>query len=208
MADRDLRRAVFLDRDGTLCEEVGYLNHISRLHIFPFAVAAVRRLNDAGFPVIVVTNQSGVARGFFPESLIEEVHERIQHDLAVSGARIDGFYACPHRSADACDCRKPRTGLLERAAHDHRLQLRGSWVVGDRGVDVELAHNAGCRGVLVITGYGRGEQQWHLPDWPQQPEFVAEDLAAAVDRILHIEGTRGCEPSSACRSALSREGGR
>ena len=196
MADRNLRRAVFLDRDGTLCEEMGYLNHISRLRIFPFAATAVRRLNDAGFPVIVVTNQSGAARGIFPEVLIAEVHERLQHDLAVSGARIDGFYACPHRREDACNCRKPLAGLLKRAGHDHGLELRGSWVVGDRGADIELAHNIGGRGVLVLTGYGRGEQQWHLPKWSHQPEFVAADLAAAVAQILQREAAGEAPPST------------
>ncbi|HKO05822.1 MAG TPA: HAD family hydrolase [Candidatus Acidoferrales bacterium] len=189
MADRKTRRAVFLDRDGTLCEEVGYLNHITRLHIFPFVATAVRRLNDAGFPVIVVTNQSGAARGIFPESLIAEVHDRIRHDLAVSGARIDAFYACPHRSEDGCDCRKPRTGLLERAARDHALTLPGSWVVGDRRADVDLARNAGARSVLVLTGYGRGEFEWHAPGWPYPPDFVAEDLGAAVEKILAHESS-------------------
>ena len=186
--DSNLRRAVFLDRDGVLCEEMGYLNHISRLRIFPFAAAAVRRLNDAGFPVIVVTNQSGASRRIFPESLITEVHERLAHDLAVSGARIDAFYYCPHRREDGCTCRKPLTGLLEGAAREHALELRGSWVVGDRGADVELAHNVGGQGVLVLTGYGRGEQQWHLPKWPRQPSFIADDLAAAVTHILACEG--------------------
>jgi D-glycero-D-manno-heptose 1,7-bisphosphate phosphatase len=207
VADRNLRRAVFLDRDGTLCEEVGYLNHITRLRIFPFVASAVRRLNDAGFPVIVVTNQSGAARGFFPESLIAQVHERIQHDLAVSGARIDAFYACIHRSEDGCDCRKPRTGLLERAARDHSLTLPGSWVVGDRRADVDLARNAGARSVLVLTGYGRGEHEWHMPTWPYPADFVAEDLAVAVEKILQQE-TSANAAAAGGRTAFSSEGSR
>jgi D-glycero-D-manno-heptose 1,7-bisphosphate phosphatase len=189
--ERTLRRAVFLDRDGTLCEEMGYLNHISRLRIFPFAAAAVRRLNETGFPVIVVTNQSGVSRGIFPDSLLGEVHERIRQDFSAAGARIDAFYSCVHRTEDGCDCRKPRTGLLDRAAREHDLQLRGSWVVGDRWADVELAHNAGARSVLVLTGYGRGEYHWHGASWPRQPEFVVEDVAHAVDRILECEAPAG-----------------
>lgn len=208
MDDRPLRRAVFLDRDGTLCEEVGYLNHISRLHIYPFAAPAVRRLNDAGFPVIVVTNQSGAGRGFFPESLIAEVHERIRHDLAASGARIDAFYACPHRVEDACACRKPRTGMLERAAREHSLALLGSWVVGDRQADVDLAHNARSRSVFVLTGYGRGEYEWHSREWPHSPEFVVENLAAAVETILQRESADAAAATSAERSAMSPEGAR
>lgn len=207
MADRRLRRAVFLDRDGTLCEEMGYLNHITRLHIFPFAAAAVRRLNDAGFPVIVVTNQSGVARGIFPESLIAEVHDRIRHDLAVSGARIDAFYACTHRSEDGCDCRKPGTGLLERAAREHSLALSGSWVVGDRRADVDLARNAAARSVLVLTGYGRGEFEWHMPNWPYPPDFVAEDLSSAVEKILTLESAANAAAAGGS-SAISGEGSR
>jgi D-glycero-D-manno-heptose 1,7-bisphosphate phosphatase len=206
VADRNLRRAVFLDRDGTLCEEMGYLNHITRLRIFPFVTAAVRRLNDADFPVIVVTNQSGAARGIFPESLIAEVHERIRHDLAVSGARIDAFYFCTHRSEDGCDCRKPGTGLLERAARDHSLALPGSWVVGDRRADVDLARNAGARSVLVLTGYGRGEFEWHAPDWPYPPDFVAEDLAAAVEKILERESSANAAAAGSGRPAFSNGG--
>jgi len=196
VADQPLRRAVFLDRDGTLCEEVGYLNHISRLHIYPFVAQAIRRLNDAGFPVIVVTNQSGAGRGFFPESLIAEVHARIQHDLAVSGARIDAFYACPHRTEEGCDCRKPRTGMLERAAREHSLQLAGSWVVGDRQADVDLAHNARARSIFVLTGYGRGEYQWHSREWPHAPEFVADNLAAAVAIILQRDAADAASPAA------------
>ncbi len=127
------RRAVFLDRDGTLCEEMGYLNHISRLQIYPFAAAAVRRLNDAGWPVIVVTNQSGVARKIYPESLIAEVHARITADFAAQGARVDAFYYCPHQKSDRCACRKPMPGLIVRAAMDLGLEPQGSWMVGDGG---------------------------------------------------------------------------
>lgn len=208
MADGQLRRAVFLDRDGTICEEVGYLNHISRLHIFPFAPAAIRRLNDAGFPAIVVTNQSGAGRGFFPESLIAEVNDRIRHDLAVSGARIDAFYACPHRIEDGCDCRKPRTGMLERAAREHALTLGGSWVVGDRQADVDLAHNARCRSIFVLTGYGRGEYEWHSREWPNQPEFVAENLAGAVDKILECESADAASRHASARPAMTPGGAR
>lgn len=208
MADGQPRRAVFLDRDGTICEEVGYMNHISRLHIYPFAAAAIRRLNEAGFPVIVVTNQSGAGRGFFPESLIAEIHDRIRHDLEVAGARIDAFYACPHRAEDGCDCRKPRIGMLERAAREHSLALPGSWVVGDRQADVDLAHNVGARSVFVLTGYGRGEHEWHSGDWPHAPEFVVEDLAAAVDKILQCESAGAIAQTSGRQPTITSGGAR
>jgi D-glycero-D-manno-heptose 1,7-bisphosphate phosphatase len=208
VSDRQLRRAVFLDRDGTLCEEVGYLNHISRLHIYPFVAGAIRRLNDAGFPVIVVTNQSGAGRGYFPESLIDEVHDRIRHDLAVSGARIDAFYTCPHRTEDGCACRKPRIGMLERAAREQELLLPSSWVVGDRQADVDLAHNAGARSIFVLTGYGRGEHQWHSRDWPHPPQFIAENLAAAVDTILQHESSDAASRAAVDRAAMTPESAR
>jgi len=178
------RNAVFLDRDGTIAEEVGYLNHASRFRMFPFVAAAIRRLNEAGLPVIVVTNQSGVGRGYFPESLVHSVNELMKKDLAAAGARIDAVYYCPHTSADRCDCRKPKTSLLERAAREHLIELSRSFVVGDRYGDIELARNVRARGILVRTGYGEGELAWHSAKWPTQPDFVAEDLSKAADWIL------------------------
>ena len=179
-----LRPAVFLDRDGTICEEVGYLNHLSRLMIFPWAAAAIRRLNDAGLPVIVVTNQSGVSRGIFPESLVADTHRQMAQELGAARARLDALYYCTHRREDNCDCRKPLPGLLRRAAEEHGLDLARSFVVGDRYADVALAHAAGGRGVLVLSGYGRGEYELHRDEWTQQPDLVAENLQVAVDLIL------------------------
>jgi D-glycero-D-manno-heptose 1,7-bisphosphate phosphatase len=179
-----LRPAVFLDRDGTIDEEVGYLNHASRFRLFPFAAAAIRRLNEAGLPVIVVTNQSGVGRGYFPESLMHTVNELMTQQLREKGAAIDAIYYCPHTSAENCSCRKPRTGMLDHAALEHALDLQRSFVVGDRYGDIELARNAGARSVLVRTGYGEGELAWHAATWPMQPDFVAEDIMQAADWIL------------------------
>src|SRR5436309_3543269 len=179
-----LRPAVFLDRDGTIAEEVGYLNHASRFRMFPFVAAAIHRLNEAGLPVVVVSNQSGVGRGYFPESLVHSVNEMMKRELTAAGARIDAIYYCPHTSADHCDCRKPKTGLLERAAREHSLELGRSFVVGDRYGDIELALNVRARGILVRTGYGEGELAWHAAEWAAQPDFVAEDLSKAADWIL------------------------
>jgi D-glycero-D-manno-heptose 1,7-bisphosphate phosphatase len=174
---------VFLDRDGTISEEMGYANHLSRFLIFPYAAAAIRRLNDAGLPVIVVTNQSGAARGFFPESLIKEIHAKMEAELAAGGAHVDGVYYCPHIRDDNCDCRKPLPGMLERAAAEHNLELNGSVLVSDRYDDVAMAHSAGCQSILVLSGYGRGEYQWKRRTWPRQPDSVVENLKEAVDLI-------------------------
>lgn len=184
MTDPAPRRAVFLDRDGTLCEEMGYLNHLSRFHLFPFAAAAVRRMNEAGLPVVVLTNQSGVARGFFPEGLVHRVHEQLAAELAAGGARLDAIYFCPHRGEDACACRKPRPGMLERAAREHALALAGSFLISDRYADLEMGHAVGARTILVLTGYGRGELEWHRAEWLRQPDYVAEDLSVAAEIVV------------------------
>ena len=181
---QDKRRAVFLDRDGTIGEELGYVNHIDRFQIFPFAAAAIHALNRAEIPVIVVTNQSGIARNIFPESLVHEVHKKMIAQLAAGGAWIDGVYFCPHKSEDACECRKPNPGMLRRAASEHGLDLAASWVVGDRYADLEMAHAAGGRGILVMTGYGRGEYELHRAAWPRQPDALVGNLSDAVRHIL------------------------
>jgi D-glycero-D-manno-heptose 1,7-bisphosphate phosphatase len=152
--------------------------------MFPFAAAAVKNLNEAGLPAIVITNQSGVARGYFPETLVLEVHALMKRQLEAQGAHLTGIYYCPHRSEDGCNCRKPKTGLLELAAKEHGLDLSRSTVIGDRYADVELARRAGARSVMVRTGYGEGELEWHSPRWPSQPNYVAPTLVEAVDWIL------------------------
>ncbi len=177
------RRAVFLDRDGTISEEMGYANHLSRFLIFSYAAAAIRHVNDAGLAVIVVTNQSGAARGFFPESLIQEIHAKMKAELAAGGAHVDGIYYCPHIRDDNCNCRKPLPGMLERAAAEHNLELKGSALVSDRYDDIAMAQAAGCQGILVLSGYGRGEYQWNRHTWPRQPDSVVEDLTAAAELI-------------------------
>jgi D-glycero-D-manno-heptose 1,7-bisphosphate phosphatase len=179
-----LRPAVFLDRDGTIAEEVGYLDHISRFRMFPFVAQAIRQLNGAKLPVIVITNQSGVARGYFPESLITAVHELMTTQLATEGAHVDALYYCPHKEGDACACRKPKPGMLESAAREHGLDLRRSFVVGDRYGDIELAHSVGARAILVRTGYGEGEMKSNSAKWPAPPDFIAENLGAAANWIL------------------------
>jgi D-glycero-D-manno-heptose 1,7-bisphosphate phosphatase len=179
-----LRPAVFLDRDGTVSEEVGYLNHVSRFHLLPYAADSIRRLREGGYRVIVVTNQSGVGRGYFPESLVHEVHELMRQQLADAGAHLDGIYYCPHTASDECECRKPKIGMLTRAASEHGIDVARSFVVGDRYSDVLLARRAGARGIFVRTGYGEGEYLWNASKWTSQPDFVAADLSDAVNWIL------------------------
>jgi D-glycero-D-manno-heptose 1,7-bisphosphate phosphatase len=177
--------AVFLDRDGTINEQMGYINHLSRFKLLPQAVPAIRRLNEAGVKVVVITNQSGAARGYFPASLVDEVHALLQKLLAAGGAHLDGIYTCLHGPADNCTCRKPRPTLMEQAARDLDLDLSRSYLVGDRYSDIQTAANAGAKGILVLTGYGRGEYEYVRITQPVQPVQVAADLLAAVEWILN-----------------------
>jgi D-glycero-D-manno-heptose 1,7-bisphosphate phosphatase len=185
------RRAVFMDRDGTISEEVGYVNHVSRYRVFPFAAEAVRTLNESGWLAVLVTNQAGVARGYFREELIGEVHKVLASELERGGARLDAVYYCPHHPSVGeppyrfdCDCRKPRPGLLLRAARELDLDLSRCWMVGDRFSDAELARNAGAHSALVLTGYGRGELEHQSDAWPERPELIAENLLEAVKKIV------------------------
>jgi len=185
------RRALFLDRDGTVAEEVGYINHLSRFRLYPWSAEAIRLINAAGLAAVVVTNQAGVARGYFPEELIRQVNEKMTAELAAAGARLDGVYYCPHHPEvgeppyrQRCRCRKPLPGMLENAARDLNLILEGSVVIGDRYLEVEMAHRLGLRAALVLTGYGRGELEFSRARWPRQPEWIGENLLDAVKKLL------------------------
>lgn len=189
------KKAVFLDRDGTVSREVGYVNHERRLRLLPGAAAAIRRLNDAGLPAVLVTNQAGVARGYFEEPLVHVVHRRLERLLdEEAGARLDGIYFCPHHPDVGeppwrrdCDCRKPRPGMLLRAADELGLDLGASYLVSDHIKDVSMAMAAGLTGIMVRTGYGAGLLEYHAHKWDRRPDHVTEDLAAAVDLVLELE---------------------
>jgi D-glycero-D-manno-heptose 1,7-bisphosphate phosphatase len=184
-----MRRAVFLDRDGTLIEEAGYLERLERLVFFPYTVDAVRALNRAGFAVVVVTNQAGIARGIVKEPFVAEAHRFISDRLAAGGARIDAYYYCPHYRTGvvteyvrACDCRKPQPGMLRQAAQDLDLDLAKSFVVGDRWHDVGAGKGVGARAVLLRTGLGLREEA--QPEDGVQADAVLDTLADAVAWIL------------------------
>jgi D-glycero-D-manno-heptose 1,7-bisphosphate phosphatase len=185
------RPAVFIDRDGTISEEVGYVNHPSRFRLFPFSTAAIKLLNDSGWLAILITNQAGVARGYFSEDVITSVHDRLRSDLEGGSARLDAIYYCAHHPTVGeppyrfgCDCRKPKPGLIERAAQDLEIDLQASWMVGDRYGDVELARNAGLHAAFVLSGYGRGEWEYQRSSWKHEPDLVAENLFEAVRLIV------------------------
>lgn len=185
-----LKPAVFLDRDGVLNIEAGYIHRVEDLHLVPGAAAAVRRLNDRGLFCCLVSNQSGPARGYYPASHVDALHDRLCRLLQQeAGARLDALYYCPHLSPPEggtnpgftqwTTWRKPNTGMLVAAAWQHQLDLGQSFMVGDKATDIDLAHNAGCTGILVQTGFGEqvlsGSYQHQT-----QPDYIAPDLAAAA----------------------------
>jgi D-glycero-D-manno-heptose 1,7-bisphosphate phosphatase len=190
-------KVVFLDRDGTINEEVGYVNHLDRFILLPRAGEAIRLLNQNEIRTVVVTNQSGVARGYFPESLIHQVHRRMKDLLEQERAHLDGIYYCPHHPdigdppyRQRCRCRKPATGLVEDAVKELGLDCSQSYMIGDRGNDIEFGHQIGAKGVLVLTGYGKGEWEYCRDRWKVKPDHVAPDLYGAVQWILKEEGKR------------------
>jgi D-glycero-D-manno-heptose 1,7-bisphosphate phosphatase len=186
---KGMNGAVFLDRDGTINQEMGYINHLDRFVLLPGVGAAIRRINESGLKAVVITNQSGAARGYFQVELIDRVHDKMCSLLAQESAALDGIYTCTHAPKEeeqggGCDCRKPKIGLMLQAAHELYLNLKRSYVVGDRLKDVEMARHAGAKAVLVLTGYGKGEVEFRLPTSSVKPDFIAADLSEAVDWIL------------------------
>ena len=178
-----MHKAIFMDRDGTVSEEVGYMYHAGLYKPFPWAGPAVRRINESGMKAILVTNQSGVGRGYFDEALVGQVHEILRAELAQSNAKLDAVYYCPHEPEAACDCRKPMPGMLLRAQRELGIDLSQSYMIGDKQVDVETGHAAGAKSILVLTGYGREEREQHKHD-EIQPTYIAENLMRAVEAIL------------------------
>lgn len=184
--------AVFIDRDGTLIQEAGYLNDLSRLVFFPYTVDAVRQLNRGGYLVVVITNQAGIARGIVPEAFVGTAHRSISERLEAGGAHVDAYYYCPHHPSGiveglnhACDCRKPRPGLLLRAAADLDIDLGRSYLVGDRWHDLEAGRAAGTRAVLVRTGYGAADERAPKPG--VTADAIVDNLAAAAGWILGVK---------------------
>ena len=182
---------VFMDRDGTVSKEIGYVNHAARYELLPRTAAAIKLLNENGIKALLATNQAGVARGYFPEERITEVHQKLERLLAEEDAYLDQIYYCKHHPdvgegeyRQNCDCRKPKPGLLKQGAKDFDLDLEQSYMIGDKISDVEAAKRVGATGILVLTGYGRGVYEYEQDQWTVQPDYIAEDLYEAVEWIL------------------------
>jgi D-glycero-D-manno-heptose 1,7-bisphosphate phosphatase len=199
MKEKELRAAVFLDRDGTINGEAGYLDRMEKLQLLPGAAEAIRRINESGMKSVVVTNQSGIARGFFDEAFVSRVHARLREMLRVEGAEIDAFYFCPHHPTEgrgtylrSCDCRKPAPGMILRAGKELRIDPNRSYMVGDMLTDIEAGARAGARGVLVRTGYGEeaaaelGRDKEARRNGDMMPHRVPIEKDGVTARPVHI----------------------
>ena len=182
------QKAVFIDRDGTLIEEVNFLSRLEDLRLFPYTAEAIRLLRESGFLIVVVTNQSGIGRKIFEEAAMHEIHNQINADL-----QLDAFYFCPHLPTDGCACRKPNLGMIEAAQKEFAIDLENSWMIGDKAIDVETGFNAGIKTALVLTGYG----QKAVNDLKRKPDIIAENLLEAAESITNyqLRITDASEPS-------------
>lgn len=182
------KRAVFLDRDGTICEEKDYLSDPKDFILLPKVAEAIKLFNQAGWLVIVVSNQSGVGRGYFSEEVVEKINQKMIQLLAEQGASLDAIFYCPHKPEDNCSCRKPNSGMIKEAIRKFpEITLSRSVVIGDKLGDVVLAHNNRMTGVLVLTGYGKKElSKKNLPAL-EKPDYIAADLKQAAEKILQFD---------------------
>jgi len=193
--------AVFLDRDGVINEEVGYLDNLDKLKVIPCAYEAIKLINDSGMKAVVVSNQSGVAREMITEEFVKKTNDYLQNILRKQGVYIDSFYYCPHHPTEGkepyrqiCDCRKPAPGMFLTAARDLNISLELSYMIGDRFLDMEAAKKVGIKGVLVRTGYGNELLQDDGPNietTKAKPDYIAKDILDAVKWILSQVSTRG-----------------
>lgn len=182
-------KAVFIDRDGTINEEVGHLGDVDRFRLYSESARAIRMLNEAGYKVVVITNQAGIAKGYFTEEDVEEIHAHMKAELAKADAHVDAIYYCVHHPEfgdgeyrQACSCRKPEPGMILQAAKDLDIDLSQSYMIGDTAKDMIAGKRAGCRTILVLTGYGKDELNGVPGEFA--PAFVAKDLFTATNWLL------------------------
>lgn len=175
---------VFLDRDGTLNQDIGYIKSPDEFRVFPFTGTAIQQLNKAGIRAIIATNQSGISRGYFSLVTLQAVHEKLRVELHKNGAWIDDIFYCPHHPDEQCYCRKPNPGMLEQASAKHNIDLTQSYVVGDKYIDFKLAQNVGAHSVLVKTGPFSEEALSIINENNDVLDFIGRDLSEAVDWIV------------------------
>jgi D,D-heptose 1,7-bisphosphate phosphatase len=185
VSNSTLKRAVFLDRDGTIAPDVPYCSRAEDFELYPGAPSAIKLLKENGFKVVVITNQSGIARGYFSEETLDKIHNKLRSELNKCGVDLDALYYCPHHPDDGCDCRKPGTALFLRAKTDINLDFTQSYVIGDKGLDISAGKKTGCTTILITHGNG------NLAELDVKPDYVAADMLDAAKWILGKN--QGCD---------------
>ncbi len=180
-----MNKAVFLDRDGTINKEVGYLTSITEFEFLPKVIKALKLLSKTDYKIIILTNQSGIARGYFDEKTLKEIHKKMCDDLKTEGIRVDKIYYCPHHPDENCKCRKPKTGMIKKAEEDFNLNLKNSYLIGDSTRDIKTGINAGCKTILVKTGYAGKDGKYKV-----KPDYEVSNLFEAI-KIIAKNGIEG-----------------
>ena len=178
-------KAVFIDRDGTINIDGPYLDDPDKFEMYPGVGEGVKKLKEDGFKIIVMTNQSGIARGYFTEEILSNIHERMEIEFNAFGVELDGIYYCPHHPDDDCDCRKPKTGLFEKAIEEHDIDVNQSYMVGDKILDVEAGQKIGVKTILVPEAHARDDFLSAKNEWKCHPDHVGDDFVDAVEWIMN-----------------------
>jgi len=178
--EKKINKAVFIDRDGTIARDVPYCSRPEDFELLPGVAEGIRLLNEHGFKVVVVTNQSGIARGYFTEEMLAKIHDKMRTELAKHGACVDAIYYCPHHPDDECECRKPKPKMLLQAASDLDIDLKQSYIIGDKDMDIEMGRRAGCKTILIAEKNKKRE----LDKQVRFPDYVASRVSAAAQWII------------------------
>lgn len=179
-------KVVFIDRDGTINIDGPYLDDPDKFEMYPGVGEGVKKLKDDGFKIIVMTNQSGIARGYFTEEVLSKIHERMEIEFDSFGVKLDGIYCCPHHPDDDCNCRKPKTGLFEKAIEEHDIDVNRSYMIGDKILDVEAGQKIGVKTALVPEAHVRDDFLSVKDEWGCYPDYVGDDFMDAVGWILRF----------------------
>jgi D-glycero-D-manno-heptose 1,7-bisphosphate phosphatase len=177
-------KAIFVDRDGTINVDVHYLDDPDKFEMYPGVGVGVKKLQENGFKIIVITNQSGIARGYFTEKQLSDIHERMKQEFQKFDVTLDGIYYCPHHPDDKCNCRKPNTGLFEKAIQDHKINVKKSYMLGDKILDINAGKKIGARAILIPEPHVRQEFLSQKNEWENHPDYIADDFPDAVEWIL------------------------
>ena len=180
-------KAVFIDRDGTINVNVGYIDHPDDFQMYPGVIEGIKLLKKNGYKIIIVTNQSGIGRGYFVKKNLDDIHHKMNHELSENGTTVDAIYYCPHHPDDQCNCRKPKTGLLEQAVKDLNIDIKESFIIGDRMLDMEAGDKIGCNTVLVPEN--KEKVSLEMKKSLVKPDCICDDFLSGVQWILNHENS-------------------